>query len=166
MKTDDQIKKAFFEAVSEAQEATEKTVAQACEAVFSKATKQFGPGVYVTGKLNHDAGGISFRFKRPAVRQRVEVFVPFEVTSASQGEPEELKQEDDASNDDTGASGSSQEDSPVDRLVILEAAAGKLNDDDFTSDGRPHVDAVNEQLEEGVEPFTASERDEVWAQRD
>lgn len=178
MKTNDQIEQAFIEAVGTPQKATQETVAQACEAVLAKATAVFGPGVYVNGKLNADMQGISFRYKRPAIRQRLEFFVPVAVDkpprkkdidddakTTSQKKSKKAKQEDNAGNDDAGASGSPQDDAPVDRLMILEAAASDLSDDDFMGDGRPHVDAVNDQLEEGVEPFTASERDELWAQR-
>ncbi len=178
MKTNDQIEQAFIEAVGETKKATQETVDQACEAVLEKATAILGPGVYVSGKLNADMQGISFRYKRPAIRQRLEFFVPVAVDkpprkkdiddsakTTSQKKSKKAKQEDNAGNDDAGASGSPQDESDSDRLMILEAAASNLSDDDFTGDGRPHVDAVNDALEEGVDPFTADERDELWAQR-
>lgn len=174
MKTNDQIEQAFIEAIGETEKATEETVSQACEAVLAKATDKFGPGVYVTGKLNPDMQGISFRYKRPAIRQRLEFFVPVavdkparkaDVDETSQKTSKKAKRKDNASKDDTGNTGSSQDESNSDRLIILEAAALNLGDDDFMSDGRPHVDKINDHLEKGVDPFTASERDEVWAQR-
>lgn len=173
MKTPDQIKQAFIEAVGKPEKATAETASQACEAVLSKATDQFGQGVYVSGKLNPDMQGISFRYKRPAIRQRLEFFVPCPVdkparkedVDTSQKASKESKREDNAQRDDNAGSGSPQDEGDSDRLMILEAAALNLGDDDFMGDGRPHVDKINDHLEEGVEPFTAAERDELWAQR-
>lgn len=177
MKTNDQIEQAFIEAVGTPEKATEETVAQACEAVLAKATEQFGPGVYVSGKLNADMQGISFRYKRPAIRQRLEFFVPVAVDKlprkadvddtkkSNQKASKKSKQEDNAQRDDAGNAGSPQDEGDSDRLMILEAAALNLSDEDFMGDGRPHVDKINDHLEEGVEPFTAAERDELWAQR-
>ena len=177
MKTHDQIEQAFIEAVGQPEKATAETVTQACEAVLSKATDQFGSGVYVSGKLNADMQGISFRYKRPAIRQRLEFFVPCPVDKparkedvddtkkTSQKASKKSKREDNAGNDDAGSTGSPQDEGDSDRLMILEAAALNLGDDDFMGDGRPHVDKINDHLEEGVDPFTAAERDELWAQR-
>lgn len=178
MKTNDQIEQAFIEAVGTPQKATEKTVAEACEAVLAKATDKFGAGVYVSGKLNADMQGISFRYKRPSIRQRLEFFVPCPVDkparkkdiddsakTTSQKASKAAKREDNAGNDDAGSSGSPEDAADSDRLMILEAAALNLGDDDFMGDGRPHVDKINDHLEEGVDPFTAAERDELWAQR-
>lgn len=177
MKTHDQIEQAFIEAVGETEKATVEAVTQACEAVLAKATDQFGPGVYVTGKLNADMQGISFRYKRPAIRQHLEFFVPVAVDKparktdvgdtkkSSQKASKKLKREDNAGNNDAGSSGSPQDEGDSDRLMILEAAALNLGNDDFMGDGRPRVDKINDHLEEGVAPFTASERDELWAQR-
>lgn len=178
MKANDQIEQAFIEAVGTPKKATAETVAEACQAVLKKATEQFGPGVYVSGKLNADMQGISFRYKRPAIHQRLEFFVPVAVdkpprkkdiddieNKTSQRKLKKAKQKDNPGNDDAGASGSPQDDALVDRLMILEAAALNLSDDAFTDDGRPHIDRINDHLEEGVSPFTAAERDELWAQR-
>lgn len=178
MKTDDQIEQAFIEALGKPEKATAETVYQACEAVLAKATTIFGPGVYVNGKLNYDMQGVSFSYKRPALRQRLEFFVPVSVDkpprkkdiddsekTKSQKKSRGAKRENNAGNNDARSSGSPQDDAPVDRLTVLEAATINLGDDDFTGDGRPHVGAVNDALEEGVEPFTADERDELWAQR-
>lgn len=177
MKTDEQIRQAFVEAVGQPGNATDKTVDQACGIVLERATAQFGQGIYVSGKLNPDMQGISFRYKRPAIRQRLEFFVPVavdkpprqegaeDVKKPSQKASKKSKREDNAQRDDNAGSGSPQDEGDSDRLMILEAAALNLGDDDFMGDGRPHVDKINDHLEEGVEPFTAAERDELWAQR-
>ena len=44
------------------------------------------------------------------------------------------------------------------RRIISE----ELNDDEYTSDGRPQVDAINALLPEGMEPLTAKDRDSIW----
>jgi hypothetical protein len=163
VKTYDQIKQAFVEAIGQSQGTATEKVSQACEAVLAKATEQFGPGVYVSGWLSEDDRGVLFSYKRPAIRQRLGVFVP--VSDTSQEASEEAKQGDTAQPVDSDSPGSSQDESDSDRLVILEDAAMSLGDEDFTADGRPHVDAVNHHLEKGVKPFTAAERDEVWARR-
>lgn len=177
MKTNDQIQQAFIEAVGQPEKATEETVTQACETVLAKATNKFGPGVYVSGKLNADMQGISFRYKRPAIRQRLEFFVPCPVDKpprkedvddtkkTSQKASKKSKRKDNAQRDDAGSAGSPQDEGDSDRLMILEAAALNLSDEDFMDDGRPHVDKINGHLEEGVDPFTAAERDQLWAQR-
>lgn len=173
MKTNDQVRQAFIEAVGETEKATSETVTQACEAVLAKATEQFGPGVYVSGKLNADMQGISFRYKRPSVRQRLEVFVPVAVDKpprkskddeSSQESSENSKQEDNAQHSSASDTGSTENEGDSDRLMILEAAVLNLKNNDFTGDGRPHVDKINDHLEEGVEPFTAAERDKLWAE--
>lgn len=162
MKTNEKIQAAFFEAVGKPEKATEETVAQACAAVQKKATDFFGPGIYVTGRLNFDMQGISFRYKRPALRQRLEVFVPVPVDN-----PEEAQK---SSGHATRSSDTSKTE-PVlpgatqDRLLLLESTLSTLNANDYTSDGRPHVDAVNRALEPDESPFTATERDTLWAER-
>ena len=174
MKTNEKIEQAFIEAVGTPKKATQETVASACEAVLEKATEQFGAGVYVSGKLNADMQGISFRYKRPSIGQRLQFFVPCPVDKPKRGkEADEESQKlidaanqgDNAGNDDAGASGSSQDEGDSDRLMILEAAAAQLTEEQFTTDGRPEVGPVNAVLEEGVDPFTAKERDAVWATR-
>lgn len=48
------------------------------------------------------------------------------------------------------------------RQALLAETAAILEDDEFLKDGKPDVAAVNAQLEEDEEPFTAKERDDLW----
>lgn len=51
-----------------------------------------------------------------------------------------------------------------DRGELFKAAVAQLTADDFNDNGTPDVRAINDQLEEGVPPFTAAERNEIWAE--
>lgn len=54
----------------------------------------------------------------------------------------------------------------MDRKAALEAAILRLTPNQFTQSGKPSVDDINDHLErDGYEPITASERDELWAER-
>lgn len=80
MRHDFQIRQAFDEAFSPKGKATAKAVNEACKVVFEKAAKEFGEeGIYVDGMINHDMGGVSFRFKRPSVGLRVYHFIECDV---------------------------------------------------------------------------------------
>lgn len=171
LKHDYQIKELFDELFDASEVATQDAVDEVCRQVLDEAVDQFGTeGVYVSGILNADMQGVSFRFKRPGIGQRIEHFIACEVPKpqhdedSQNDEPPVVEEDDDKDNDDDD-SGSPQDEGDSDRLMILEAAALNLSDEDFMGDGRPHVDKINDHLEEGVEPFTAAERDELWAQR-
>ena len=167
MKHDREVVAAFEEAFTpkEGEEVVQEVVDEACEAVFAKAAEQFGPeGLYVHGILNPDMGGVSFRFKRPGIRQRVEHFIECNVPKPprkeeAQDDEDSDDAQDNASNDDDNNPGSS--DARLQRLIAL---SEDLGDDDFTKDGKPEVNALNDLLEEGEEEFTAAERDELWKQ--
>lgn len=170
MKTNDQIKKAIEDAFDAETKATPETVAEACAAVQEKATAIFGAGVYVKGRMDADMQGVTFTYKRPSIRQRLSFFIPCEVDKPprnpeageeSQRSGRASKRSDAQDNAGSGSSGSS--DVIEDRLLILEEAAIKLTPEQYTRDGRPEVGPVNALLAEGVEPFTAKERDEVWS---
>lgn len=159
MKHDYQIIEAFNQSFQPKEEAvTQEQIDEACKAVQEKAAEQFGPeGIYVSGKMNHDFGGVSFRYKRPSIRQRVEHFIACQLPELPQDDPEDDEGEDDSSNDDNSNAGLTDE-----RLSRLIEIANVLDDQDFTDDDKPSVDALNNMLEEGEEKFTAEERDELW----
>ena len=51
----------------------------------------------------------------------------------------------------------------TDRQKEIVEAAGQLEDDEFTAEDRPKVDALNEWLQyHDRDPVTAAERDETW----
>lgn len=174
MKTYEQIEKVIREAVEanlEEGKATAKTITAACAAVQEKATAKFGPGVYVTGKLNADEQCVIIYYKRPSIRQRRLTFaVPALVDkpkhdpdAPSQAELRRRQRRVNAQHDDDSDPGSPQDKRT--RLEIMLDIADTLNEDQFTGDGRPHVDALNDGLAEGAKPFTAAERDALWAER-
>lgn len=173
MKTNEQIEKAIREAVEahlEEGKATAETITAACAAVQEKATAKFGPGVYVSGKLNADEQCVIIHYKRPSIRQRLTFAVPATVDkpehdpdASSQAEQRRRQRSVDAQDDDDSDPGAPQDERT--RLEIMLDIADTLNEDQFTGDGRPHVDALNDGLAEGVEPFTAAERDALWAER-
>ena len=173
MKTNEQIEKAVREAVEanlEEGKATAETITAACAAVQEKATAKFGAGVYVSGKLNADEQCVIIHYKRPSIRQRLTFAVPAAVDkpehdpdAPSQAELRRRQRSVDAQHDDDNDPGASQDTRT--RLEIMLDIADTLNEDQFTGDGRPHVDALNDGLAEGVEPFTAAERDALWAER-
>lgn len=161
MKHDYEVKTAFDEAFKPGEkEVDQETVDKACKTVFEKAAEEHGSeGLYVSGIMNSDMGGVSFRFKRPAIGFRVEHFIECNVPKPPR------KEEATDENKDPG-NGDNEDDEPVDRLALLREAAEALKEDQFTKDGKPEVDAVNsfiEASEEELEPFTAAERDELWA---
>jgi hypothetical protein len=82
VKTHEQIEQAFIQAVGKPKTATQATVDKACQTVLQKATDEFGPGIYVKGLLNVDMQGINFTYKRPAIRERRQFFVPCHVEVA------------------------------------------------------------------------------------
>lgn len=173
MKTNEQIEKVIREAVEahlEEGKATAETITAACAAVQEKATAKFGPGVYVTGKLNADEQCVIIYYKRPSIRQRLTFAVPASVDkpehnpdAPSQAELRRRQRIVDAQNDDDSDPGAPQDKRT--RLEIMLDIANTLNKDQFTGDGRPHVDALNDGLAEGDKPFTAAERDALWAKR-
>lgn len=164
MKHDRDIYAAFEEAFQPGEEeVTQETVDAACEAVLAKASSVFGAstGIFVTGILNPDMGGVSFRYKRPGLKQRLEHFIECNVPkperpqdAVNNGEPV-----DDDEDNDPGGAGSNDE-----RLSRLIELADELDDEGFTKDGKPEVDALNDLLEEDEDKFTAAERDELWKQ--
>lgn len=81
MKHDEEIKAAIEEAFRPGKETVnQEAVDKACKAVLEKAADQLGgEGVFLKGILNPDMGGVSFRFKRPGIRQRVEHFMECKV---------------------------------------------------------------------------------------
>lgn len=166
MKHDRQVIEAIEEAFEPGEgEVTQEQVDEACETVHAKAAEVFGPqGIYVSGIMNPDMGGVSFRFKQPSIGRRLEHFVKANVPQPerkdeAQDDTSDADAQVNASNDDTGNSGSSDE-----RLSRLIALTDELGDDDFTKDGKPDVNAMNDLLDEDEEPFTAAERDELWKQ--
>lgn len=171
MKHDRQVIAAFEEAFTPGEEeVVQEVVDAACEAVFAKAAEQFGSeGLYVFGILNPDMGGVSFRFKRPGIRQRVEHFIKcnvprpprkkgaevVDVYQSNENNPDMRVTEQDNEGDAPG--------SPEDRAQLLRDVASRLTKEQFTISGKPEVSAVNARLPEGVEPFTAAERDQLWS---
>lgn len=162
MKHDREIRAAFEEAFKPGEaEVDQEAVDEACKAVLEKATEQFGQeGIYVTGILNPDMGGVSFRYKRLGIRQRVEHFMECNVPKPVRPQDEENGGEpvDDTKDDDNNDPGSDDE-----RLSRLIELAGMLEEDDFTKAGAPEVSALNDLLDEGETEFTAAERDNLWA---
>ncbi len=137
MKHDREVVAAFEEAFQPGEgEVVQEIVDEAAAEVFAKAAEQFGEeGLYVFGKLNPDMGGVSFRFKRPGIRQRVEHFIECNVPKPprKQEAPDDETGSDDegnASNDDDNNPGSSDT-----RLERLKALNEQLGDDDYTKDG-------------------------------
>lgn len=160
MKTREEIIKAFEEAVAatEGGEATKEVVASAVKAVSAKATDLFGgKGVFVSGRVNVDMQGISFRFKRPAVRVWEEVFISLPVIKPASERPAEP-----GGNSGGTEEGSSGLTDQAHRLGLLRELNGQLGEDDYTATGKPEVSALNNLIGEGVEPFTAAERDTLW----
>lgn len=76
---DEEIKEAFEAVASELKAASQEEVNKACEKLCEEATSLLGAGVYVKGLLNKDMGGISFRFRRPSLRIRLEHFVEIDL---------------------------------------------------------------------------------------
>lgn len=52
--------------------------------------------------------------------------------------------------------------SAQERQAILGEVAARLNADDFGTNGVPDVRAINRALSDGVEKFSAGERDQLW----
>lgn len=159
-RNDTEIMEAFEEAFDATGEATPEKVDAAVKAVAEAASKEFGPqGLYVTGTLNPDMQCVSFQFKRPGVSQRVQHAIGCDVPvpeRAQDAAADETGQVDDNNSvyNDTG--------SPPDRAQLLKSLASTLNVEEYTAEGKPKVEAINDLLEEGTEPFTAAERDELW----
>lgn len=166
MKNDHEIKAAFDEAFKPGEaEVDQEAVDAACEAVLAKATEQFGKeGIYVFGKLNSDAGGVSFRFKRPSLRLRVEHFIACNVPKPERAEEAQDDDNEGAGSDDAANSDSTDSGSTDERLSRLIELADMLEEDDFTKDGKPEVGALNDLLDDEEAEFTAAERDELWKQ--
>jgi hypothetical protein len=171
MKTYEQVQEAFVKALEGEKLATTELVDRICNEIKARATEQFGEGVYVKGRLNYDMQGVSFRFKRPSIAQRFEVFVSIPVDRPARGpeagEVSSQKARSAAPAETTVKSSGSQDPgqaAPTRLEVLLQLAAG-LAEDQLMDDGRPHVDAINAALPEGETPFTAKERDQLWSQR-
>jgi hypothetical protein len=49
-----------------------------------------------------------------------------------------------------------------DRAKVFADAVAKLKKEDFTADGKPEVVAINRLLPDGVQAFSAAERDDLW----
>ena len=52
--------------------------------------------------------------------------------------------------------------SAQERQGLLGELSMFIGDDDFMDDGRPDVRAINAGLPDGLEKFTAAERDQLW----
>jgi len=156
VKHDHEIKAAFEEAFKPGEaEVDQEAVDAACEAVFAKAAEQFGPeGLYVFGRLNPDMGGVSFRFKRPGIAQRIEHFIPCVLSV-----PETTQEDDLFSNvsDDTSNDTSLSEE----RYNEIKEAMSS-GDMEFTKSGSPEVSSLNQHIKEGSPKVTADERDAFW----
>lgn len=48
------------------------------------------------------------------------------------------------------------------RQARLMEVCGELSEDDFTRDGPPKLDAVNQKLKDGEKAFSGAERDKLW----
>ncbi len=48
------------------------------------------------------------------------------------------------------------------RTKLLSLAATEIDEKDFLADGRPDVRALNDELRDDVQKFTAEERDSLW----
>lgn len=160
MKNEEMIKEAFLSRVNPEEVADQEIVDQVCAEVREQATEYFGPGVYVKGRLNADMQGISFTFKRPSIAYRLEVFTPAKVDrpQESQEETPNSDDDDDTSNDDDDDSGFAEDT----RLTLFSSLNNQIGADDRTAEGSPIVAALNGLIDEGVEPFNAQERDELW----
>lgn len=159
-RNDTEIKEAFEEAFNDKGVATQEKVDAAVKAVMTQATEEFGPqGLYVSGVLNSDMQCVSFQFKRPGVSQRVQHTIACQVP-VPKGD-QDAKFEDtvhvDASNDDDNNPGSTE-----DRLSMFQDLTALMKEDDLTREGKPKLEALNALLKPEEEPFTASERDELW----
>lgn len=159
-RTDTDIQIAFNNAFDTTGEATQEKVDAAVKTVYDEAALVVGAGgLYVNGSLDPDNQCVLFRFKRPAISLRVQYTIDCVVPKperAQDAKADETGQVDDEGDDDDD-SGLSDE-----RSSLFASLAEELGDDEFTSDHKPKVEALNELLEEGVEPFTAAERDELW----
>lgn len=159
-RNDTEVQAAFDEAFDAEGEATQEKVDNAVKAVTDAAAATYGPqGIYVSGVLNPDMQCVSFRFKRPSIGQRVQHAISCDVPvpERPQDAAADATGKVDDSNVDPAGSGSSQE-----RAELLKMLADTLDVEDYTKDGKPQVDAINDLLKEGDEPFTAAERDELW----
>lgn len=76
---DDQIKAIFEEMLEGKKAVSQEQVNKMCEGLLEEATNELGAGVYIKGRVNVDAGGVSFAFKRPGIGQRVQHFVACEI---------------------------------------------------------------------------------------
>lgn len=147
-RNDTEVKEAFDEAFDAEGVATAEKVDAAIEAVKASAAEQFGSeGLYVSGLLNSDMQCVSFQFKRPGIGQRVQHTISCEVERPPRKDEEQV-----VPGMDTKEA----------RKALLEAVADELDSEGFNQDGTPDVKALNAALAEGVEPFTAAERDELW----
>lgn len=153
-RTDDDIHEAFNQAFDATGEATQEKIDVAIHTVQKAAGEVVGlEGLYITGIADFDMQCVTFTFKRPGISQRVQTVIPCLV-------PDTRQKDDD---DDTVI------DPPVDddqvaeqRRFRLHAIAETLDDDQFTKDGPPLLEAINAALDDGEEKFTAEERDHLW----
>ena len=159
-RNDSEVKEAFDEAFDAEGVATVEKVDAAVKAVTDAASAIYGPqGLYVSGVLNSDMQCASFQFKRPGISQRVQHTISCEVP-----DPEEDQDEGDAdpgkvdeevvNNNDPGSSEA--------RLAMFQDLISLLQEDDWTGEGKPKVEALNDLLKPEEEPFTAAERDLLW----
>lgn len=75
LKNDDEVKKLIERAFNASKGDLKERIASTTKDIQDLANSQLGSGVYVKGILNPDAGGVSFRFKQPAIARRIECFV-------------------------------------------------------------------------------------------
>lgn len=163
MRHDRQIIEAFHRVFQPTGVVTQAAVDKACKKVLGEATDQFGPsGIYIHGVINLDMGGVSFRYKRPGVSQYLELFIECQVPAsprknkAQKGEDSPVMKVEDE--DDPGCAPGLMEV----RAQLLRDLSTKLTEEQFTQAGKPEVGPINSLIGEGVTPFTAAERDDLW----
>ena len=151
----DAFDKAFNEVFDDSSPATQKEVDNIVKAVGDAAEAIYGgQGLYVSGILNPDMQCVSFQFKRPGISQRVQHTIACDVPVPER--PLDDNEQDDAQNNDYNDTGS-----PQDRLSMFQDLTALLKEDDFTSEGKPKVEALNALLKPEEEQFTAAERDRL-----
>lgn len=69
-----------------------------------------------------------------------------------------------ASDDDQTGGSEQQSDGLSDRARLMQSVLGDLTQNGYSDDGVPHVKAINSVLPAEADPFTADERDAVWAE--
>lgn len=152
MDNENKIKETFDKVVSEMDEVTQDAVNEACSSMQAAAreTSEFGEGTYIKGLINNDAGGVSFRFKQPAQRIRLEHFVETDKVEKKQLFNRDLTTD------------PVEEEPTVDRAELAKELASNYEGDDLTSSGFPQVSSLNRDAPEGTDPFTAEERDSIF----